>query len=113
MRIGELAERSGVSRDTIRFYERNGLIRSIAGTSDTNNYRDYPEDNLTALDFFSKARTAGISIADLRDIMQAIAGSCDRADAITVIRAKISELQERATQVQNVIKFLEQSIDGD
>ena len=72
MRIGELAERSGVSRDTVRFYERNGLIRSVSGQSDTNNYRDYPDDNLIRLEFFTKAREAGMSIADMRDIIEAM-----------------------------------------
>lgn len=110
MRIGELAERSGVSRDTIRFYERNGLIHSDIGDSETNNYRDYPEDNLLKLDFFTKARSAGISIADLRDIMEAIAGSCDQDVAKAVIRTKVDELRERANQIQKVVEFLEQAI---
>lgn len=35
MRIGELAQKSGVSRDTIRFYERNGLIASTVEDSET------------------------------------------------------------------------------
>lgn len=113
MRIGELAERSGVSRDTIRFYERNGLIQSHPGDSATNNYRDYPEENLIRLDFFTKARDAGISIADLRDIMEAIAGTCERSAALAVIRAKINELRERSVQIQRVVEFLEQAIDND
>lgn len=110
MRIGELAERSGISRDTIRFYERNGLISSVAGGSETNNYRDYPDDNLMRLAFFGKAREAGVSIADLRDIMEAIAGSCDKEVGRRVIRGKIDELRERAEQIQKVISFLEEAV---
>jgi len=44
MRIGELAKRSEVSRDTIRFYERNGLIFSMPSDSGTNSYREYFEE---------------------------------------------------------------------
>lgn len=110
MRIGELSERSGISRDTIRFYERNGLIASETGGSDTNNYRNYPDDNLVKLDFYTKARSAGISIADLRDIMEAIAGRCDAELAKTVIRGKVAELRERAEQIGKVVEFLEQAI---
>ncbi|MEM7445245.1 MAG: MerR family transcriptional regulator [Pseudomonadota bacterium] len=112
MRIGELAERAGVSRATIRFYERNGLINSVPGESATNNYRDYPEDNLFKLEFFTKARDAGVSIADLRDIMEALAGSCDPADARDVVRAKVDELKARADQIRRVVEFLEQALDG-
>lgn len=110
MRIGELSERSGVSRDTIRFYERNGLIVSTQGGSETNNYRDYPEDNLARLGFFTKARDAGMSVADLRSIIEATAGSCDREVGRQVIRSKIVELKERAAQINKVIDFLERSI---
>lgn len=112
MRIGELAERSGISRDTIRFYEKNGLIHSVAGASDTNNYRDYPEDNVVRLDFFTKARDAGMSIADLKDIIEAMAGSCDRAVAESVLRAKVDDLKERAEQIRRVVEFLEQGLNA-
>lgn len=107
MRIGELAEQTGVSRDTIRFYERNGLITSVAGDSETNNYRDYPDDNVLRLDFYTKARDAGMSIADLRSINDAIAGSCDPEAARQVIRSKLAELNERADQIRRVVTFLE------
>ncbi len=110
MRIGELSERSGISRDTIRFYERNGLISSESGGSDTNNYRNYPDDNLVKLGFYTKARSAGISIADLRDIMAAIAGRCDAQVAKTVIRGKIAELRDRADQIGKVVEFLEEAV---
>ncbi len=112
MRIGELAERSGTSRDTIRFYEKNGLITSTPGKNATNNYRDYPEDNLVRLDFFTKARDAGMSIADLKDIIDAMAGRCDRAVAESVLRAKVDDLKERAEQIRRVIAFLEQGLDA-
>jgi DNA-binding transcriptional MerR regulator len=62
MRIGELAVKSGVSRDTIRFYERNGLITSQAGLATTNNYRVYPDDSLIWLGFLTGAREAGSPI---------------------------------------------------
>jgi len=40
MQIGELAERSGLSRDTLRFYEKRGLIASLRRP---NGYRHYPD----------------------------------------------------------------------
>lgn len=110
MRIGELSDRSGLSRDTIRFYERNGLLTSAPGQSKTNNYKDYPEDTLFKLAFYSKAREAGMSIADLRGIMDTLDGSCDPAVGKKVISEKIVELKERAEQIQSVVGFLEDAI---
>jgi len=111
MKIGELAERSGVTRDTIRFYERNGLIVSTPGNSDTNNYRDYPEESLFRLGFLTKAREAGMSIADLKDIANAMEGSCDKDMAKEVFRAKIAELQDRENQIRSVISFLQTDLE--
>ncbi|MCV0429629.1 MAG: MerR family transcriptional regulator, partial [Roseibium sp.] len=105
MKIGELSEKSGLTRDTIRFYERNGLLKSRPGESETNNYRDYPEENLLRLDFVSNAREAGMSIADLKDIVDTMEGSCDMDIARKVIGVKIEELKDRKKQIQNVIKF--------
>lgn len=93
MKIGELSEKSGLSRDTIRLYEKNGLISSSASQSETNNYRDYSDDVLLQLKFVSSARDAGISIADLRELMNAFFDSCDPAQAEKVMVTKIDELK--------------------
>ncbi|SFK97408.1 MerR family transcriptional regulator [Shimia haliotis] len=110
MRIGELAEKSGASRDTIRFYERNGLITSSKGNSPTNNYREYPEDSLFRLNFITGAREAGMSVADLRTIFDAMAGSCDQEAGHKVVAQKVEELEARAKQIEDVIAFLENAL---
>lgn len=106
MRIGDLAEQSGVSRDTVRFYERNGLITSAPGQSATNNYREYPDENLARLAFFTKARAAGMSVADMRDIIDSMDGRCDPAVGREVVASKIAELETRAAKIQKVVAFL-------
>ncbi|WP_162009356.1 MerR family transcriptional regulator [Labrenzia sp. CE80] len=106
MKIGELSERSGLSRDTIRLYEKNGLISSSVSQSETNNYRDYGDDVLLQLKFVSAGREAGISISDLRELMNAFFDSCDPSEAENVIVAKIAELKDRILQIENVIAYL-------
>ncbi len=44
LRIGEISRRSGLPRDTIRYYEREGLISSEPSTEPSNSYRSYTED---------------------------------------------------------------------
>jgi DNA-binding transcriptional MerR regulator len=110
MRIGELATRTGLSRDTIRFYERNGLLTSAPGEDQTNNYRDYAEDTVAWLVFLSGAREAGLSIADLRDIVAATNGSCDRAVGRSVLNGKLDELASRAAQIDRAAEFLRQTL---
>lgn len=106
MRIGELAKQTGLSRDTIRFYERNGLLSSSPGPDASNNYRDYPEDSLRWLAFVTAAREAGLSVADLRGISEAMDGACGPEAGQAVIKAKIEELRGRAAQIDRSIAFL-------
>ncbi len=110
MKIGELSERSGLSRDTIRFYEKNGLISSSASQSETNNYRQYSDDVLLQLRFVSSGREVGISIADLRELMKAFFASCDPSEAENVIVAKRAELKTRLEQIENVVSFLDAAL---
>jgi MerR family copper efflux transcriptional regulator len=62
MRIGELSERSGLSRDAIRFYERIGLVESHRSP---NGYRDFGEEVLPWLDYVRTAQRLGFSLAEI------------------------------------------------
>jgi MerR family copper efflux transcriptional regulator len=60
LRIGELAERSGVSADTIRYYERIGLMPKAARTSA--GYREYPESAVDRVRLVQNALSFGFSL---------------------------------------------------
>lgn len=68
MRIGELAAHSGVTAKTIRFWEARGLlahpVRTPAG------YRDYDGDALERLDFIRHAQRAGLTLAEIRQVLE-------------------------------------------
>ncbi|WP_433433184.1 MerR family transcriptional regulator [Nonomuraea sp. CA-141351] len=63
MTIQEAAQRSGLSAHTLRYYERIGLIQSVG--RDHSGHRDYAEPDLQWLEFLTKLRTTGMSIADM------------------------------------------------
>ncbi|MEV1171315.1 MerR family transcriptional regulator [Nonomuraea sp. NPDC049784] len=63
MTIQEAAQRSGLSAHTLRYYERIGLIHSVG--RDHSGHRDYAEQDLQWLEFLTKLRTTGMSIADM------------------------------------------------
>lgn len=112
MRIGELSARSGLTRDTIRFYERNGLLTSAPGEEATNNYRDYSEHTLMLLQFLHGAREAGLSIADLRELSEALDKTCAHDVARQVIQAKIDDLARKAGQIAAASDYLKQALAG-
>ncbi len=112
MRIGELAKQAGLSRDTIRFYEREGLIASCAGDSQTNNYREYSPESLERLRFIVEAREAGLSISDLKQLYSALDGACGTEAARAIVQDKIAELERSIASSKNMVGFLEQMLLG-
>jgi MerR family mercuric resistance operon transcriptional regulator len=99
MHIGQLAKRSGTKVETIRYYEKEGLlpepVRELSG------YRKYAERDLQRLTFISRGRALGFGLADIRDLMALEENpnlSCDDADRIArhhreQVRAKIAQLR--------------------
>ena len=64
MKIGELAEQSGVAASRIRFYEASGLLQPAQRQA--NGYREYTPDTLTRLEIILCAQGAGFSLEEIR-----------------------------------------------
>jgi Cu(I)-responsive transcriptional regulator len=86
MKIGALARRTGTKAETIRFYEKAGLMAEPARTS--GNYRSYGEEHLKRLSFIRRARDLGFSLDDVRELL-ALSDDrerpCDGIDTIASI----------------------------
>lgn len=112
MLIGELSKRTGLSRDTIRFYEKQGLIKIGRRERRVNNYKEYSEAILRRLLLFNKIKSYGFTLnesADIISLIDAKLASCDRiekaADSkITVIDKKIEELKALKTLLQSSVE---------
>jgi DNA-binding transcriptional MerR regulator len=70
MQIGELATATGLSRDTLRFYEKRGLVRSRRLV---NGYRDYPSDAVQWLCYLRSAQALGFTLAEIEAGMPLLA----------------------------------------
>ncbi len=68
MKIGELADRSGVTAKTIRYYESIGLMPAPDRT--TSNYRDYGDDAEGRLRFVRDSQAAGLTLAEVASILE-------------------------------------------
>lgn len=67
MRIGEVAEATGTTTKTLRFYEDQGLLPAADRT--TSGYRDYATDVVPRLDFIRRGQAAGLTLAQIRQIL--------------------------------------------
>lgn len=68
MRIGELAQRTGTTTKTIRYYEEVGLLPEP--DRDLNGYRDYPEDAVDRLKFIRDAQATGLTLTEITSILE-------------------------------------------
>lgn len=67
MRIGQLADRAGMTTKTLRFYEQAGLLPAPHRTP--SGYRDYGEAALDRLQFIRAAQAAGLTLAEVTDVI--------------------------------------------
>lgn len=92
MRIGVLAERTGVSRDALRFYERRGLI---AADRHQNGYRDYPEGVVALVGLIRQAQGLGFSLGEISALLEGLGGGASQAEIEAVLREKLTEIDAR------------------
>ena len=100
MLIGELSRLTGLSRDTIRFYEKQGLIKLGRRERRVNNYKEYSNEILRRLLLFKKIKSYGFTLNEADEMIALIdanLASCDRVanaakQKIDVIDKKIAEL---------------------
>jgi DNA-binding transcriptional MerR regulator len=99
MKIGELAELSGLTASRIRFYEATGLIAAVERTA--NGYRDYPAEALSMLEIIASAQRAGFSLEQIRQLLPTGQGSWQHGELVDALRHKVTEIekmQERLNQ---------------
>lgn len=94
MLIGELADAAGVAAQTVRFYERRGLLPDPSRGA--NGYRHYDESTLTRLRFIGSAQAAGLSLAEIGSIIDLRdSGTTPCAHVAGLIDHKLTEVDAR------------------
>ncbi len=94
--IGGLASAAGVGVETIRFYQRRGLIETPTRES---GIRRYGNDDLRRLRFIRQAKAAGFTLEEIRELLALDAGE-DRGRARELASARIAELDSRIAQLE-------------
>jgi MerR family mercuric resistance operon transcriptional regulator len=104
--IGELASRSGVTPDTLRYYERVGLLPKPHRTS--GGFRVYSADTVEWLRFIKQAQTLGFTLREVRDLLgcAGAAGAPRCCRVRDMLRGKVSELQARLLELHEFQRLL-------
>lgn len=69
MRIGELCAKTGLSKETVRYYERQGLLENIPQPNRSNNYKVYSAVDLQRLNMIKHAKMLGFTLAEISEVL--------------------------------------------
>lgn len=109
--IGELSQRTGCNIETIRYYERIGMLPPALRRD--NGFRRYDSDDVARLSFIRRARQLGFTLDDVRELLRLAAASgadaCAEARAIAAsqvaaIKAKIADLRSMERVLSEAVR---------
>lgn len=103
MRIGELCQRAGVSRDTVRFYERRGLLPQTVQRELTSGYRCYELGDLRRLQRIRYAKGLGFSLAEIETLLDVwMDGTVTNAQRRKGLRSKLQQVHEQQKALESI-----------
>lgn len=97
--IGTLAKRAGVRIDTVRYYEKNGLLSPRARLA--SGYRRYGELEVSRLRFIRRAQALGFTLKEVRELL-ALSAQKDVARIKRSAQAKLDDVNERIAALERI-----------
>lgn len=106
LRIGELSKATGVTVETLRYYERQGLLTAPARGD--NGYRYYSPENLERVHFILRAKAVGFTLKDIEELLslevQRESHTCQEVKDMA--EAKLAEIEQRMNELARMREAL-------
>lgn len=104
-RISELAEKCGVNKETIRYYERVGLLEQPSRTNA--GYRMFSEESISRIKFIKKIQNLGFTLAEISKLLGVVDKDADRCiDMNNFVVMKLEEVQIRIRDLKRIQQML-------
>ncbi|MCK1225135.1 stress response transcriptional regulator NmlR [Streptococcus uberis] len=111
MNIKKVSELTGVSADTIRYYERIGLIPPV--TRNHSGVRNFSDRDISVLEFVRYFRGAGVSVESLIDYIGLVEqGDSTIGARLAILQEEREKLEERVSKLQAALDRLNHKIDN-
>ena len=108
---GEVADRANVNVQTVRYYERRGLIPEPPRSS--GGFRQYNPDHVDRIRFIKRAQELGFTLEEAHELLQlSVTAEADRADVRAVAQNKIEEVEEKMRALQRIRDTLAELVDA-
>lgn len=112
MRIGDLAQQSGVGVETVRFYEQKGLVAQPPRPA-SGGYRQYPSEAVRRIKFIRSAQQLGFSLNEVADLLDLEAGrTAECIDVRERAEVKRQQVQARIDNLGRIKSALDRLIDA-
>lgn len=102
--IGKVAAQAGVGIDTVRFYERGGLLKRPRRTA--SGYRLYDSDDVARLRFIRRAKALGFSLDEIAELLALNDGGGQRHSVREIAERRLAELAQRIEELERVRRTL-------
>ena len=107
MRIGELAKSVAVNVETVRYYQRIGLLE--LPEKPYGGMRSYNDDDLQRLRFIRRAQQLGFSLEDIRELLELSSSDCKRVEKLAT--EKLNQVRARLRQLRKIESILSKTVD--
>ena len=107
MRIGELARSVDVKVETIRYYQRIGLLE--LPEKPYGGMRSYSDQDLQRLRFIRRAQKLGFSLKDIRELLDLSSSDCERVEKLAA--EKLSEVKAKLRQLRSIESILAKTVE--
>lgn len=111
MEIKEFSDRTGLTKDTIRYYEKFGLI--ARPRRNKNGYRDYDESMVIRVRMVSRAKELGFSLAEIKSLSKLLdAKGLTKKKMADQLESKLSEIDQKIKSLKEIKKEIKLALEG-
>jgi DNA-binding transcriptional MerR regulator len=111
MKIKELSDATGISRDTIRFYEKTGVLPKAK--KEKNGYRRYPAESVVQLKMISRAKVLGFTLNEIKDLARMMTSrNLTPIEMGKRLKKKNLEIDQKIEALQNIKKEINHALIG-
>jgi len=107
--IGQIAKKSGISVDTIRYYEKEGLLEKPQRKD--SGYRQYNDDVIERLSFIYQAKSLGFTLTQINELLSLeVKKGTTSKDIKNISQSKLKDIEEKIKMLKKMQKILKELV---
>ncbi len=112
MLVGQITKQTGVTKEAIRHYVDLGLLKPTPRRAGSRVYRDFSERDVERLKWIIMGKSLGFTLSEIEHYLTMFMdNNLSREDAAGMFRAKLSEVEDRINQLQNIKARLSEKLE--